>query len=70
MPRQRRLEIANGVFHVTNRGLERRDIALDERDRRTWLRLLGRVATRQAGVRSSEFQFCREETVASSASEA
>jgi REP element-mobilizing transposase RayT len=40
------LEIADGVYHVTNRGLERREIVRTDRDRNTWLRLLHRVATR------------------------
>lgn len=34
------------MYHVTNRGLERREIVRDDPDRRTWLRLLDRVATR------------------------
>ena len=46
MPRQPRLNLENGVYHVTQRGLERRDIALTEDDRRQWLRLLDRHATR------------------------
>jgi putative transposase len=46
MPRQPRLEVVNGLYHITNRGLERRNIVHDERDRRTWLRLLDRIARR------------------------
>ena len=38
--------MADGVYHVTSRGLERRDIAADDVDRRNWHDLLGRVATR------------------------
>lgn len=46
MSRRPRIEIENGLFHVTNRGLERRNIVHDDHDRGEWLRLLGRVATR------------------------
>jgi len=46
MARQPRLEIENGLYHVTNRGLERRNIVHDDEDRGEWLRLLGRIATR------------------------
>ena len=41
-----RFPIDNGLFHVTNRGVDGRDIVLDDEDRETWLRLLGRNATR------------------------
>ena len=41
-----RFPIENGLFHVTNRGVDRRDIVLDDNDRETWLRLLDRNATR------------------------
>ena len=46
MARAPRLIIANGLYHVTNRGLERRDIVRSDDDRRTWFRLFGRVARR------------------------
>jgi putative transposase len=46
MPRQPRYNIAGGVYHVTQRGVEQRDIVRDENDRMEWLRLLGRNATR------------------------
>ncbi len=36
----------NGLFHVTNRGVDRRDIVLDDHDREEWLRLLDRNASR------------------------
>jgi len=39
--------IENGLFHVTNRGVDRWNIALDDHDRKTWLRLLDRNATRR-----------------------
>jgi putative transposase len=42
-----RFPIENGLFHVTNRGVDRRHIVLDDHDRKTWLRLLGRNATRR-----------------------
>ena len=46
MARSPRLNIPNGVYHVTNRGVERRRIVDDNSDRRTWTRLLNRVAFR------------------------
>ncbi len=46
MPRQPRLNIADGVYHVTQRGLERRNIVRDDRDRRECFRLLDRHASR------------------------
>jgi REP element-mobilizing transposase RayT len=41
-----RFPIENGLFHVTNRGVDRRGIVLDDHDREEWLRLLDRNATR------------------------
>jgi len=46
MPRLPRINVADGLYHVTNRGLEQRDIVRDDEDRQEWVRLLGRVATR------------------------
>jgi len=46
MSRPLRIELANGLYHVTTRGWERRVIVADDRDRENWLRLLDRVATR------------------------
>ena len=46
MPRQPRINIADGVYHVTNRGLEQRAIVRDDKDRRDWKRLFARVAVR------------------------
>ena len=40
-----RLNIAEGVYHVTQRGVEQLDIVADDEDRQEWLRLLGRNAT-------------------------
>ena len=47
MSRQPRLNIADGVYHVTQRGLEKRRIVSDDQDRREWLRLLSRPATQR-----------------------
>lgn len=47
MSRPLRIELPDGVYHVTNRGLEGREIVRDDRDRRTWLDLLDRTATRR-----------------------
>ena len=46
MPRSQRSDIANAVHHVTQRGLERRNIVLNEDDRSHWWRLFERVARR------------------------
>ena len=46
MARPLRIDIAGGVYHVTTRGWERRDVVDDDEDRCTWLRLLDRVALR------------------------
>jgi putative transposase len=46
MSRRIRIEIAGGVFHVTNRGVDQRNIVCDDEDRREWFRLFHRVAIR------------------------
>lgn len=46
MPRRLRIEIPGGVYHVTNRGVDRSDIVRDDHDRREWFRLFHRVAMR------------------------
>ena len=46
MPRSHRLDVANGGHHVTQRGLDRRNIVLDDDDRSNWWRLFERVARR------------------------
>jgi REP element-mobilizing transposase RayT len=48
MSRPLRIEIADGVYHVTSRGLQRLDIVRDDRDRRRWLEQLDVVATRHS----------------------
>lgn len=45
MSRQPRLNVADGVYHVTQRGMERRGIVLDDEDRHDWWRLFDRQAT-------------------------
>ncbi|OGS23672.1 MAG: hypothetical protein A2314_05080 [Elusimicrobia bacterium RIFOXYB2_FULL_50_12] len=40
MPRNRRLEIPGGVYHVITRGIERRNIFLDDKDRAEFVRRL------------------------------
>ena len=42
MPRTHRLDVANGVHHVTQRGVDRRNIVLDDDDRSHWWRLFER----------------------------
>ena len=46
MSRPLRIDIENGIYHVTSRGWERRVIVRDDRDREQWLNLLDRVAVR------------------------
>ena len=46
MARPLRIDIADGLYHVTSRGWERRVMVRDDRDRQRWLGLLERVATR------------------------
>src|SRR4051812_35961556 len=46
MPRRLRIEIADGVYLVTNRGVDRTDIVRDDQDRQEWFRLLGMIAMR------------------------
>jgi putative transposase len=46
MARPLRIDIRGGLYHVTNRGWERRSIFTGDCDRADWLRLLDRVATR------------------------
>ena len=46
MARSARWAIANGLYHVMNRGIEKRDIVVDDIDRQEWMRLLDRVARR------------------------
>jgi len=47
MARPLRIEMPDGVYHVTSRGLERRAIVTDDADRRKWVGLLDAVATRR-----------------------
>ena len=47
MARPLRIEIADGVYHVTSRGLERHSIVRSDADRGRWLHLLGAVCTRR-----------------------
>jgi putative transposase len=46
MARPLRIDIPNGLYHVTSRGWERRVIMRDDEDRERWRRLLERVAVR------------------------
>jgi len=46
MARPLRIEIENGIYHVTSRGWEKRVIVHGDRDRTDWLRMLGDVAVR------------------------
>ena len=47
MARPLRINVPDGIYHVTSRGLERRSIVSDDLDRRQWTDLLGRVASRR-----------------------
>ena len=46
MARPLRIDMENGLYHVTSRGWERRVLVRDDGDRQPWLELLDRVATR------------------------
>ena len=46
MARPLRIEMENGLYHVTSRGWERRGIVESDQDREDWLRLFDRVAKR------------------------
>jgi REP-associated tyrosine transposase len=46
VPRQPRLRVPGGVYHVTSRGNRRQVIFLDDRDRRYFLKLLAEVVQR------------------------
>ncbi len=46
MARPLRIDIEDGLYHVTSRGWERRTVVRDDRDRQRWFELLDRVATR------------------------
>jgi REP element-mobilizing transposase RayT len=46
MARPLRIDIADGLYHMTSRGWQRRVVVRDDRDRQRWRELLERVATR------------------------
>ena len=46
MSRPLRIDMENGLYHVTSRGWERRVIVDDDRDREQWFKLLDRIARR------------------------
>ena len=46
MARPLRIDFEGGVYHVTTRGWERRDVVRDDDDRAHWVRLMDRVAAR------------------------
>jgi len=47
MARPLRIELPDGLYHVTSRGLERRAIVADDADRQRWTDLLDSLATRR-----------------------
>ncbi len=47
MARPLRIEVPDGAYYVTSRGLERQGIARDKQDCAKWFELLGAVATRR-----------------------
>ncbi|MCU0722714.1 MAG: transposase [Planctomycetes bacterium] len=47
MARPLRLSVPEGLYHVTSRGLERRAVVRDDRDREKWVRMLDVVAGRR-----------------------
>jgi len=50
MARPLRIDVPNGIYHVTTRGLDRLPIVRDDADREKWTELLDRVAARLATV--------------------
>ena len=46
MPRAPRIEVPNGIYHVSSRGNRGCEIYADDRDRRVFLALLGRIVQR------------------------
>ena len=46
MSRALRIEIENGLYHVTSRGWEKRVVVDDHRDREQWFKLFDRVVRR------------------------
>jgi REP element-mobilizing transposase RayT len=46
MARPLRIDVEDGLYHVTSRGWERRVVVRDDRDRQRWLDLLDRIAAR------------------------
>lgn len=46
MSRPLRIDVEDGLYHVTSRGWERRPVARDDRDRQRWFDLFDRVTTR------------------------
>jgi putative transposase len=50
MPRQPRLQVPSGAFHVTARGVARQSLFRDDEDRRRFLKLLADVVARRDWV--------------------
>jgi len=46
MPRRPRIDFPDGVYHVTNRGVDRRNIVIDDHDRWNWQDRLAEAAQR------------------------
>jgi len=46
MARAQRIEVPGGTYHVSSKGNRRCEIYADDVERRVFLQLLGRVATR------------------------
>ena len=70
MARPLRIDMPDGAYHVTSRGLERRRIVRDDADRERWVDLLDRVATRRrwtvyAWALLDDHFYCRELTLSS-----
>ncbi|MFH1265715.1 MAG: transposase [Planctomycetota bacterium] len=42
-----RIDVEDGLYHVTSRGWERRSFVRNDRDRQHWLELLDRTAARR-----------------------
>jgi hypothetical protein len=53
-----RIEVPDGICHVSRRGLDRRAIVRDDADRRRWLGLLEGMATRRSWRESATTACC------------
>ena len=61
MARPLRIDIPNGIYHLTSRGLDRQPIVRDDGDREKWTGLLRR-GSRRNRARLAAIYLCRSRT--------